>query len=222
MKSTMHFFHSQKSSSCDSSIPVLGNKIFFEFNPCKTVPCPLPDNYHLNRLTQPPVYVRLITQSSDLQQHLIQKIISLINSMLEQCKTLRGSPDLAIQQEALKIKSIAERFSRQIEIDLSRPPGFQIMTGEAVKLIIEQVLIWKEGVLAWIEEGQQADAKAKQALPSRRTGAQALSLIEASKSSVSTDFWSPAVIAAAKSLQQAVAQREAEKPNDASGSPNLA
>jgi len=213
MKSSMHFFGSYQSHPQDSSLNARGNEIFFEFNPYKTVPCrPLP-NYHLNRLTKPPEYVRLITQSPDLQQHLIQKVISLVNSMLEHCQTLGESPEEVIQQEALNIKKKAESFLRQIERDLSRPPGFEMMTGEVIKSIIEQAMIWKKDVLAWIEEVQQADSKLKQVLPKRRT----VSPIEASQAAVtgveSKESWSPAIRAAAKNLQLAVARREAEKLN---------
>ncbi len=222
MKSSMHFFHCHQSPTRDSSINDLVNKIFFEFNPHKVVPCPPPPNYHLNRLTLPPVYVRLITQSPDLQQHLIQKIINLVNSMLEQCQTLRESPEGAIQQDAVKIKATTASFSRQIEIDLSRPPGFQIMTGEAVKSIIEQALNWKKDVLTWIEATQQAALKAKQAPPVRRTVVQVLGPIESPKAAARTESWSPSVIAAAKNLQLAVAQREADKLKGFSSPANFA
>ncbi len=187
----------------DSRIRDLGNKIFFEFNPRKRVPCPLPHDYHLNRITYPPVYVRLITSSPDLQQHLIQKIIMLVNSMLEQCQTLRSlrveteSTIQQIQQEAENFKQTAANLSRQIEIDLSRPPGFELVTGETFKSIIEEALIWKEEVLAWIEATQQANLKAKQT--------QTTIFATTSKKN-----WSKSVSDAADKLLQAVAQREAD------------
>ncbi len=217
----MRFFHchqprieQKQTTACESrKINDLGDKIFFEFHPHKAVPNPLPHNYHLNRITTPLLYIRLITDRPDLQQHLIEKIINLVNLIMEKCQVLKVESVMIFQQDAARIAGEAVGLARQVAVDLSRPKGFQIVTGERVKLLIEQALMLKEEVLALIAAQQENELKAMQRAPSRVFVARGYKPMETQttiSAAVLPESWSPSVSAAAKNLRLAVAQKEVD------------
>lgn len=207
-----------KNVTDDSQISDLGNKIFWEFNPHKTLPFILPQTYRLDRITKPPIYISKITNSPDLQKHLAHKVIKLIDSTQEKYLSLKITQETDCGQTGLIIKSQAMDLLRQIDKDLTRPKGFQVVTGAQVRLIITEALEWNHAVITWIVDQQQSELErqkmAQKVAPPRMTDAQKLEALKRAQATVSpmepNKNWSPSVANAAKKLMLAIAQREEE------------
>lgn len=207
----------EQSTAADSRFIDLGNKIFWEFNPYKTVPTHLPHTYQLHRLTQPPIYLRSIKESPELQKHLANKIIKLLVATQKMYQTYEVAQTIMFEHKREEIEGSVLNLLRQIDVDLSRPKGFQSVTGEQVRLIMVQAFEWNHAVVNWIEEIKQVDVTIKKAMPARLIDAQKLETLKKVQSVESHERWPSSVSDAAKKLMLAIAQHEAE--HSSGGSP---
>ena len=220
-----HFFapnhhFTEKSSAAAERLTELGNKIFWEFNRFKSAPSPLPQTYQMNRLTQPPIYERMIKDSPELQQHLAKKIIQLIESTKKTFLNSNHNQVINLTQDGDDIQVQTNNLLRQIEIDQSRPKGFELVSVHQVRSLIEQTLEWNNLVLTWYESTKEAEINTKKAIPTRMTDSQKIDALKRTQAAdlpvTSNENWTSSVSDAAKKLILAVKQHEYDQQRGAS------
>ena len=189
----------------------LAKKIFWEFDPYKTEPTILPKPYRLAREWNPRIYIQQITEQVDLQKYLVHKAFILIDKTLNESKLKGIQLDACFQNKARHISDTLNELARQIEHDLSRHPEFRTVRGAQFKEIIEKIFYWRENVLNWLSEKEQAELKAKLMKPaltrkvsSYQEGGQSTPQQCHEQSNQSKAYWTGSVSNATAKLPQAV------------------
>lgn len=140
-----------------------GTEIFTYATPDRETSRTFSPQQRLNNIIFPSYHVELIDNRTSLQDHLIQKITSLIDSILSKSKHFKE-----IYEETTTVHSETLDLNKKITEDRSKRKEFQSKKGEKFIEIIKQVLTLDKKTRQWIEEQEHSVTRAKLASPQSR------------------------------------------------------